>query len=239
MTLIRTFNADFMNTVVNHPEVRVAAGVPEESPDIDMQPVINNIHNILLQDDGGGFLMLAQGNGCYEQHTQYFPTARGTGPLMALREMFMYMFVRTDCTQINTKVHSNNEKLLGLAHQYFKPTAEHDSYYYFTLSLEEWAARTKECYNRGKAFHWWLGEDNTDHDDDPVHDAQVGAAIFMAEQGNLDKAEHFYNKWALAHGFAPMTIQSVHPTIITVGDLILTMSNTATLEFEKCLPVQQ
>lgn len=218
MTLQRTFEAEFINRVLNHPDVREGAGAPREAKyDIDMTETLQDIKNVCLVTLGGGFLLLHKAPGTYDLHTQFLPDARGTEPLQAIEQAFYYMFIDTDCAVINTKVHKDNVGALTITEKYAELMGYHDDYYYFTLTYEAWVKRSQRCRERGERFHRELGDQKA-HGDDKIHDRHTGSALLMAEAGNLGKCEFYYNRYALSSGYATMQMLSLQPAIIQIGD---------------------
>ncbi len=108
--LKRTFEADSLNAVANHPAVRpwlLGAGP------VDMSPLVADCANVALVNDDGGFLLTPSGLGDYEVHTMFVPGA--VDPLAAARECAAWMFSRTDCMRIVTKVPRANVRARALA----------------------------------------------------------------------------------------------------------------------------
>lgn len=232
MKLTRTFDNTFINSVINHPDVREGAGV-KEGELCDVSFLFDDVRNVCLVTKGGGFLLFHRAPNTYELHTQFLPEARGAAPLIAIEEAFLYMFVNTECLIINTKVSEKNTGAKKITEQYADFVSFHDGYYHFTLTYESWVKRSSRCKKRGEAFHEQLG-DKKDHADDPMHDSYVGSAILMLEANNMDKAEFTYNRWALSAGYAPMVILSLHPVIIQVGDLMIMRQPDMSVGVEKC-----
>lgn len=232
MKLIRTFDAKFINSVVNHPEVKESAGVPD-AEEVDVGPMLQDVRNVCLVTPGGGFLLFWKAPATYELHTQFLPEARGAEPLKAVEQAFFYMFINTDCMTINTKVHKDNTGAISITKIYSELISEHGDYLYFSLTFDSWVRRSNKCRIRGEEFHDSLGEDKS-HDDDSGHDSQAGAAILMAESGNHDKCEFIYNRWAMSAGYEPIVIQSRQPAIIKIGDLMMSLQHSFELGVEKC-----
>lgn len=72
----RTFDADRMNALVNHPEIRPYVGGDPEV-DIDLSAAVANEDNIFLDGEHGGFACCWSAPGTYEIHTFILPEGRG------------------------------------------------------------------------------------------------------------------------------------------------------------------
>lgn len=106
--LARTFDARFLNEVLNHPAVFKwcsTKGIDR----LDLTTVAENQSNYVLMNEYGGFVFVPKGGSVYEVHTQFLPT----GALVALsaaREAARYMFTQTDCESIVTYVPVGNRR---------------------------------------------------------------------------------------------------------------------------------
>lgn len=114
MTLIRTFDATFLNEVVNHAEVRPWLGTDRVSR-IELAPLLADSGNIALVNEHGGFVFVQRKPDCYEVHTQFLPEGRGRSAIMAAREAVRYVFQRAFAKVVTTDVPEDNLAALGLA----------------------------------------------------------------------------------------------------------------------------
>lgn len=230
----RTLDPAFLNTIVNHPEVRpfMAPGDGE----IDLAPVISNPANFALVTEGGGFVLHCHEPGIYEVHSQFLPEHRGGHAVKAMREGFDYMFTRTDCTRVVTQVPDNNPAAKGFARlARFRPMFRREQGLlgpteYMGLGIEEWAQDNHSLEADGEWFHAQLedakkanGSALPVHDHDPAHERAVGGAVRMIRAGNAAKGVGFYNRWARLAGYAPITLISARPPVIDVVDAVVSL----------------
>lgn len=73
---MRIYDADRLNYLVNHPEIRPFVGGDVTKP-IDLTPAVNDPANIMLGGDHGAFCCSWTGPGVYEVHTLILPEGRG------------------------------------------------------------------------------------------------------------------------------------------------------------------
>jgi len=112
MSLRRTFEATFLNQVVNDPRVRPWLGGDRKSR-LDLQPAIDEGAIALINRDGG-FLFVPKGEGVFEVHTQFLPSVKGKAVWFA-REAARYMFKTIGAEKLVTDVPEDNQAALGLA----------------------------------------------------------------------------------------------------------------------------
>jgi hypothetical protein len=238
----RTFDATFLNSVVNHPEVRPwLAGEGE----IDLTPVLKNPDNFALVTNEGGFILTQHEPGIYEAHSQFMPGAR-TGTFRAMREVFDYMFTRTDCMKIVTQIPDNNKGAIGLGRLgKFRPMFRREDgpmgpTTYVGLALEDWVQDTPELEKDGAWFHDGIeaakrAANSTlpDHPHDPAHERAVGATVRMVKAGSVVKGTETYNRWARFAGYPLITLASEHPVVFDMGEAVVTYSH-GEMEVELC-----
>lgn len=121
MALIRTFNSDWLNGIVNHREVIDWVRGPLEAP-LDLSAAVANPDNVVLATALGGFFFHKIDDYRYEVHTQFLPAGRA-GVLGLAREAADYMFSATKCERIQTHVPESNigakrlTEAVGFQHQ--------------------------------------------------------------------------------------------------------------------------
>lgn len=231
----RSFDAQAFNALINHPDVR--PGVGGEGV-LDLAPVVMNPANHLLMADGGGFLLVNLGGGTYEVHSQFLPEHRA-GAIQAMREGMEYMFERTDCQRLLTRVPDGNLGAKGIARaggfrELFRRDDERCGPTSFQgLGLLEWAMRAPRIDADGARFHDAIeaakvaqGSVLPVHPVDEAHDRAVGATYRMVRAGNVQKGVDFYNSWALFAGYAPVTLISANPPVIDVVDAVVGWSGS-------------
>jgi hypothetical protein len=77
VALERTFDADRLNALANHPAVRPTCGGDGESP-IDLTPFVNDRHNHAVAWNNGAFLFGWSAPQTYEVHIMVRPEGRGS-----------------------------------------------------------------------------------------------------------------------------------------------------------------
>lgn len=234
----RHFTADSINIVVNHPSV-YEWGRGAATGRLDLTPVVQNENNHLLMGEYGGVLFLKHQPGVYEAHTQVLPAGRGKWALDMVNEALAWMFTRTDCVDIMTRVPKGNLAARALARA-IGGSAEYrmergwvldDRVVYadvFSLQIQKWMATAPGLEQQGEWFHTQLekeyarfGKSGPDHLHDPVHDRYVGAASLMIQNGQPQKGVLFYSRWAGMAGYAPVTIACLDPLIVDLQESLI------------------
>ena len=187
-TLKRSFDSEFINSVLNHPEVREGA---EIGVDADVSEIVDNPVNFLLVNEHGGFIYVNLGDGMYEVHTQFLPEGRGMSAYHAAKESVRWMFINTDCLRIISKAKPDSGAQ-QLADKVLINKGFNGHYHYYSLDYMDWVETDPFNRAKGEQFHS-LVEGITNHDDDEVHDYHVGGALLICEAGNPLKAQHLYN----------------------------------------------
>ena len=112
MTLTRTMDAAFLNEVANHPEVRLWLGGEGV---LDLTPLVAHPANVALVTEYGGWLCIKLDDGLYEAHSMFLPEGRSASLVSDMQAGFRYLFTRTDCLEVCTKVPAGNLAAKGLA----------------------------------------------------------------------------------------------------------------------------
>lgn len=220
----RTMDAAFLNEVANHPDVRPWLEGPPGP--LDLTPLIEDSRNVVLLNEHGGFVYHFQEPGLYEVHSLLLPAGRSGSSLAAMQGL-RWMFTATDCVEVSTRVPEANTAALGLTRAMgFSKSFERPGNTFWTLTLERWRGRDPELPAHGVRFHEMLeaakaaaGSSLPTHDDDEAHDRAAGAALLMAEAGQVSKAVRLYNRWARFAGY--QTIEMRNETVIDVRDALL------------------
>lgn len=238
LSVRREYAAETLNHVINHPEVRPWVGVPGQGY-IDVSPVVADPRNVLLMAEGGGFLFQQLMPGIYEVHSQFLPEHRGAHVFKAAQDAERFMFTRTDCIEIRSKVPSGNMAALGFARamkyelQYQRQNAWPTeaglvSCRYYARTINQWANRCEALEATGEWFHHKLeaakhavGATSPIHDDDPIHDRFVGATCEMIMSGQIAKALQFYHQWAVFAGYGPVSVIAENPIVLDIGDALI------------------
>jgi anthranilate/para-aminobenzoate synthase component I len=238
VALTRTFDATFLNRVVNHPEVRPWLGGDGA---IDLTAIIENPENVVLVNEHGGWIITKIDVGLYEAHSQFLPEGRNAALIDDMREGLRYLFTATDCVELLTKVPDNNKAADGLAQRAgFCELFRRESVWrdgenkcgvsYRSMTLDAWRASDDVVLSSGQWFHSRLeaekatrGSTLETHTDDDAHDRAVGVAVAMIRAGNHYKAVMCYNRWAAFAGYAQIAMLSKHPPIFDIGDAVLAL----------------
>lgn len=228
--------SDFLNEVANHPAVRPHVG--GDGP-IDLTEALAKPGNIGLECDSGGFFLTQHSPGVYEVHSLFLPD-NGTKPIRAMRAAQEWMFTRTDCGVILSKVPKANKAAKGFAIAGgLAPIFERDDALlgpceYVELGVMRWAMRSAYLEAHGERFHAFLEQHKTEdiHPHDPAHERAVGAALLMIERGQDAKGVGFYNSWAMFAGY--QTIELLSPGVVDVRDAVLRLGLDNNMELVSC-----
>jgi hypothetical protein len=231
----RTFDPAFLTDVVNHPEVR--PWLAGEGP-LDISERVLDADNFVLVSEFGGFILVRHEPGIYEVHSQFLP-GNGTHPIKAMRAAQEWMFTRTDCQAIVSRVPKENKAAKGFAITGgLRPIFERDDALlgpceYVELTLMDWAMRTFALEAHGERFHAFLeqakaaeGSELPKHPHDPAHERAVGAALLMIERGQPAKGAAFYNRWARLAGYAEIELLSEAPVVVDAVDAVVGIGDT-------------
>jgi hypothetical protein len=231
----RTLDATRLNVVANDPVVRPHLLVAGEGP-LDLAALVGDPRNYCFETEAGGFLGVALGYGRYEVHSLFVPTRSPRLTVLAMRAASEYMFTRTDCTELVTKVPEGNRRagqLAALAHfeTRFETTVVPGATTrarYLVLPIDTWAVHGCGLVQYGEWFHQSLEaakeasqSQQPAHPDDPLHDQMVGATVLMIYGGQVEKAIGFYNRWARWAGYTPILVVSIAPPVFDIGDAII------------------
>jgi hypothetical protein len=237
--LRRTLTNERLNIIANLPEILpLIGGKPGE--ELDLTPLVANPRNFTLEADGvgGGFILQRMDEaGTYELHTLFPPgEARGKAFFSHAREMFRFMFTRTDCVEIVTKCPDNNDgarmaaNIVGMRERFRREDAwaEGVGISYRVFSVDDWLIRDGEVRRVGREFHDVIeaakkaaGSELPVHAEDEAHDRAVGAALLMSWGGYFLKGVGFYNRWARLAGYAE--IQPVNDLLVDIQDGIVAL----------------
>tara|TARA_B100000949_G_C14283633_1_gene453078 strand:+ start:2812 stop:3510 length:699 start_codon:yes stop_codon:yes gene_type:complete len=227
-----------LDRIGNDPGVRPWLGgdVPA-----DFSTALDNIDNVALVSDAGGFVFFNHGAGRYEVHSLFSPSRPRQSAVRAMRDALVYMFTSTPCVELVTKVPIDNRAALGLARLAgFKKRFDGTRNWsrdvekqigFYGLNLESWALRSRDALRLGQWFHVALetlktATQSPAHPEDGVHDHIVGATIEMLRSGLLWKAVSFYNQWASWAGYEVIDVLSEKPLVVEFDHMrIEIMSN--------------
>ncbi len=223
----RTLNSEFINFIANQKDVFDLIKVGNQKS-IDISEALGDHSNYLLVNENGGFLFINIGYSSYEVHT-IFPPKSNT--FEAAREAAAYMFSKTDCFRICTKVPVHNIDARKLTEKMgFKKVFDRQNALsindklvdvdYFELTIDDWVMQSNDCLEKGRWFHYNIG-DHKNHEDDLIHDKYAGAAALLIQNGQIQKGINLYNRWANFSGYLPISIHSEDPLIIDIIECMI------------------
>lgn len=236
----QSHNAEKFNQVINHESVR---SLVSETPDtLDASNVVSDTRNVLLEAPSGFFLFHWHEPGTYEVHTQFLPEGRGKNAFLAAQEAAHFMFTKTDCVEILTKVPVENvaakqlTTAMGFTQLFTGSKWKGKPVEFFRLGIEEWMATAPRLVERGEWFHHELSRQGAeaDHEDDSVHDRYVGAAVEMILAGQAGKGVVYYNRWARFYGYETIACVSETPLVIDIRTAKLAVGNGSFEVIETC-----
>lgn len=225
----RTFDASFLNEIANDPQVFPWM---ESAIVVDMTALALNPANYLLECDAGGFLLIQHEPGRYEVHSIFRP-GTGGAPIRAMRAAMDWMFTRTTCETITSKIPDDNQRARGFAIAGgLRTIFRGKDAAYVEIGVMDWAMRSKALIASGRRFHAALeaakiaaGSSLPIHDDDAAHEQAVGAALLMIERGQPFKGVAFYNRWARMAGYAQISLISTSPVTVDVVDAVVSLGD--------------
>jgi len=239
--ITRTFDGRELTSIANDPLVRPLLGGEGE---VDLVPFASIPRNFVFMLERsmlpGGWLLSPLYDGHYEAHTVMTVGANPRQVARGMNEVIEYMFLRTDCETILTKVPDSNAGAAWLAKYAGFELAFHrnDAWgpevgiSYMKLPLDRWAAACSTVLDEGRKFHELLeqaknamGSELPVHPEDEAHDRAVGACVAMIKSGNTIKGINYYNKWAAFAGYGQTQLLSEQPVVVDIGDAILGLTN--------------
>jgi hypothetical protein len=179
-------------------------------------------------------------SGIYEIHMNFLEAYRGQYAIEAAIEACRWLFTRTNCMMLVTRVPAFNKSAevaakkvggrLWFERKAIWPTADGPvDVAFYTLTLQEWSQRYPgSLIESGRAFHARLEQEyerhnfvHQPHPDDAAHDLAVGLCVEMIYGGEAEKGIILYNRWARLAGYAQMNIVSRNPLVIDISEALL------------------
>lgn len=238
----RSFDANDINPILNHPDVFPAISVPGHDK-YDVTPLVANPLNVLMMSEGGGILFAKQEPHIYEVHTNFLPQFRGRHALRASLSAYRWIFCHTDCETILTRIPAFNRAAdLWARKAGFRFMFQRDKAWptkdggvdlkFYALRIHDWIWSTPSLAESGVRFHRRLDEERkrfnlTDegHADDHSHDIAVGACAEMIFGGEPEKGAYLFNSYAAFAGYGTIGIVSRNPLLIDIGNAVLQIEN--------------
>jgi hypothetical protein len=233
--MIRTFDPAPFNRIANDPDVKEWVGGEPDSV-LDFTSLVLNINNVCLltEDENGGYILENIGNGHYIAHTLALKTARGKPMASLLIEGFHYLFIATDCRQVSTSVPDGNvaakrwAEFAGFREVYrreqcFSLHGKMVGESFMTLTWLDWVSKAPKVKAAGEEFHAFVEgiEAHPNHPEDDIHDRVAGATLLACREGNTAKAIALYNDWAKLARYLPVTILSLFPPTLNMGETVI------------------
>lgn len=200
----RHLTSAHLNIIVNHPDVLPYVSGSMEGP-LDLAPVVQDRRNVVLMGEYGGILFHQRQAGLYEAHTVCVPEGRGKWALAMAKEALRWMFVRTDCLEVITRVPSGNVAALALTRACRLTPI---------ITLKDgWQTKSGrvDCSVHGLTIQSWMTSDRTLEDrgawflnswrSSPIRDAHaMGLAYEMLLHGQGVKSAIFLKRWSAIAG---------------------------------------
>jgi hypothetical protein len=242
----REFDPAPVNRILNDPGVFPLISVPGLEK-FDIAPQIGNPANYFLVVDGGCIIFTPDlpGSGLYEVHTNFLPSRRGRHALRASLEAYRWMFLRTDCMMLQTRVPAFNKaaalfcRMVGASlwcerMAAWPSEAGPADVKFYTLSYMDWLRRNAApMIEAGRRFHdrliferERLGHPQPQgHPDEECHDLHAGICAEMIYGGQPEKAVQLYNRWARFVGYGQIAVLQLSPLVIDIGDCVLLVAD--------------
>jgi hypothetical protein len=109
--VVRTFDADLVSSLINHPTILPWVSFPGQS-EIDLTDHVMDDRNYALKADAGVFFLHCIAPGIYEAHSLFLPEGRGHAAKQAAIAGMAYMFGDTDCEEILARCPKGNLAVL-------------------------------------------------------------------------------------------------------------------------------
>jgi hypothetical protein len=235
----RTFDAETVNTLLNHPTILPAIIIPGREGPLDASALIADPHNFWLMAPGGCIAFIRDEPGIYEVHTNFLPEYRGRNALRSSIAAYHWMFTRTDCMILQTRVPAPNRaadmfcKIIGATKEFTRqgiwPTDKGMvDLAFWQLHYHDWVRRAPSINATGRKFHEKLEAERIRHNleeplhaDEECHDRHVGACVEMVYAGQPDKGCVLYNRFAAFAGYGKIALIARSPLVIDIGDAVL------------------
>ena len=229
---IRTFDAERLNAILNHSEVR--RWVADGTKPLDMSNMVRDERNVVLMGEHGAGVFGYLQPGIYELHSQVLPEGRGPWVDAFGRECLKWIFANTAAFEVVTRVPKGYlaAKTLALRHGFRLEFTRHGEcalhgqmldVSIYSLSIANWVHACPDLEDIGRRFHAVLHEAADDagitepaHADDPNHNSYVGATVLMGLGGQILKALLWYNRWAALSRHPLIRLVSKDPPVAEI-----------------------
>lgn len=234
----RSFDAVDINPILNDPSVFSLIAVPGIET-FNFTALVNDPNNVLLATEGGAIFFHQRAIGIYEVHTNFLPKYRGRYAIRASLAAYRWMFTRTNCMVLLTRVPAFNKaaawfcRIVGATEIFTRhamwPT-DHGpvDVSFWSMTYDEWVRKTPSLMESGKRFHKRLDEEfarhgavRAPHADEDCHDLYVGVCAETVYGGQPEKAVILYNAWASFAEYGTINLVARSPLILDIGDAVL------------------
>ena len=205
-------NANFINAVINNPQVHLTACPGREGETEDLSDLIASEDSFVLERyPFGGFILTPNDYDSYIVHTVFLPNTPTSVVTESVKQAMWVAFVELEVTKIYSYACSSNipaTKLMrrtGFSSLFSRPSRTKEGFVetFGCIDIQDYILKSPELSQLGERFHEQV-EDSTNHEDDHSHDCFVGAAYAMLASGQIEKAVRVYNTWALLAGYCPI-----------------------------------
>jgi hypothetical protein len=232
----RDITAHVANVMLNDPAIRPT--VESGTHALDLSAAVANRDNLLLMGEHGGMLFAHLMPGLYEQHTFIRPAGRGEWSLDFCARAWHWMFTRTPCTEIITRIPAGHRAAMAAAVRVgFKPEVvlqdqvefrgRMQNVHIYGVRLQDWLPVAPGLTERGEWLHQRMQAEADrlmisvpPHDDDPVHNIYAGAAVDMMFGEQPGKAVAVYNRYALIARHQPVFLLAANRVKFDIGIMV-------------------
>jgi len=239
---------EFFNELANHPRIHKAIAQYGQGV-IDLAPVWDRCMGFEWPE-GGFFLVQLDDDGLYEAHTLFRKGGRRVREYSA--QVSHFLFTRTDCTLITTRVPETLPLATRLAldsgftYDYRLKSlwrigeSELCDMDHLSMDCSRWIASSKDMQDAGEMFHDRLVSAGVekDHCDDPIHDRFAGYLVTCSTSGHFWKGAYFYNRWAASAGYRNLIPSSDGRAVTFDGVRIQLNADGSDYEVQRCQPEQ-
>lgn len=239
--LERQSDATVINRIINDDAVRPFIGGKGV---LDMTALVANQDNVVLCGTHGGAIFHKLLPGLYELHTSVLRSGRGQWTLAAAKDAFFFMFTRTDCMEIVTKVPTGNlpatvgARRIGMRFDWLSAKGwvegdEDRAVPIHSLRFTDWPETCPDMLRPiGEWFHAEvqaqlaeLGRPPIEHAEDAFHDVVAGAVVAMIHGGQPMKAVTYYNRRAGVAKTPYIRVVSATPLELDLHDCRVRVTN--------------
>ncbi len=219
----RDMSAERINEIVNSPDLRPFIGDTEVGP-LDFSALVANPLNFNLMGEHGGCLFLWSAVGAYEVHTHVLKSGRGAWAFAFAKVASAWMFTRTDCFEITTRIPQPHDaaRMLavktGMRHEFSRSgpckfEGQDCGVDIYSVRIQDWAPKNGQFDERSIKFCEKAG---IPHGDQNLN-RYLGIALEMFVRDQPLKGIQWFNRWAFASRFPKAILVGVKPTIVKFG----------------------